>query len=93
MPKCLVKPNTTKYRLRPETVLRNSDLGVCGIQQAQLGEAFAASDIQDAWKRAMQLSYTKLRYKKAKLAHEKNPDKHSLEAIGILKKATDMEEK
>ena len=39
------------------------------------------------------ISYTTLRYEKAKCAHERNPDKHSLEDVYMLKKATDMEEK
>ena len=41
----------------------------------------------------MQLSYANLRYEEANIAYESNPDKHSLETVGILKKATDMEEK
>ena len=56
------------------------------IQQAELGEMAAAVNIQGAWKRAMQLSYTNIIYEKAKLFHERNPDKHSLEAVGILRK-------
>ena len=45
-----------------------------------MGEAIAAGDIQEAKRTAIQLSYAKLRYEKANLAHERNPDKHSLEA-------------
>ena len=71
-------------------VLRNSSLGVHAIQQAEVGEAVVAGDIQEVWRRAMQLSYTNFRSEKANLACERNPDKHSLEAVGILKKATDM---
>ena len=41
----------------------------------------------------MQLSCTNLRYEKTNLAHERNQDKHSLKVVGILKKATDMEDK
>ena len=41
----------------------------------------------------MSLSYTNIRLKKAKISHERNPDKHSLEAVGILKQATDKEDK
>ena len=52
----------------------------------------ATGDIQEACRRPMQLSCTNLRYEKGNLAHERNPDKHSLEAVGILKKATDMED-
>ena len=58
-----------------------------------MGEAVAAGAIQEALRRAKSLSYANLRDEKAKLAHERNPDKHSLEAVGILKKATDMEDK
>ena len=60
---------------------------------AELGEAVAAGDIKGAKRRAIQFSYTNLRYEKSKLACEKYPDKHSLEVVGILKKATDMEDK
>ena len=76
-----------------EAVLRNSGLVACAIQQAEVGEAVVAGDIQEAHRRAMQLSYANLRYEKANLAHERNSDKHSLDAVGILKKATDMEDK
>ena len=41
----------------------------------------------------MQLSYANVRSKKAKIAQERNPDKHSLEAFGILKQGTDKEDK
>ena len=58
-----------------------------------MGEAFAAGDIQDACKRAMQLSYINLRYEKANLVCERNSEKQSLEAVGILKKAMDMEDR
>ena len=41
----------------------------------------------------MQLSYTNIRSEKSKIAHERNPDKHSLEALHILKQAMDKEGK
>ena len=41
----------------------------------------------------MQLSYANVRSEKAKITHKRNPDKHSLEAVGILKQATDKEDK
>ena len=41
----------------------------------------------------MRLSYTNIRCEKAKVAHERNPGKHILEAVGILKQATDKEDK
>ena len=47
-------------------------------------EVAAAGDIWEAWIRDVQLFYVNLRCKKAKLAHEKNPDKYLLEAVGIL---------
>ena len=56
------------------------------IQQAEVDNGVAASDIQETQRRAMQLSYTNLRYEKAKLGHERNPNKYSLEDVGILKK-------
>ena len=34
-----------------------------------------------------------VRSEKTKVAHKRNPDKHSLEAVGILKQAMDKEEK
>ena len=58
-----------------------------------MGQTVVASDIKEGQRRAMQLSYTNLRYEKAKLSHERNPGKHLLEAVGILKKATDVENK
>ena len=73
--------------------LRNSGLGACGIQQADMGQAVADSDIKEAWRRAMQLSYANIRSEMAKVAHERNPDTHSLEAVGILKQTTDKEDK
>ena len=46
--KCL-KPNTKKYRLQvKEAVLRYIGLGAHNIQQAELGEAVATGDIQEA---------------------------------------------
>ena len=77
-------PNTKRYRsLAREAVLRNSGLGACSIQQMEMGGAVAAGDIQEAWRRAKQLSRANLRYEKANLACERNPDKHSLKAVGI----------
>ena len=53
----------------------------------------AAGDIQEAWERVIHLSYVNLRYEKTNLTIERNTDKHSLEAVGILKRGTDMEVK
>ena len=74
-------------------MLRNRGLGVRGIQQAEVGQAVTEGNIKEAQRRAMQLSYANVRLEKAKIAQEKNPDKHSLEAVGILKQATDKEDK
>ena len=41
----------------------------------------------------MQLSYNNVKYTKANLVHKRNPDKHLLEAAGILKEATNTEDK
>ena len=41
----------------------------------------------------MQLLYANVRSKKAKIAWEKNLEKHSLEAVDILKQAMDKEDK
>ena len=41
----------------------------------------------------MQLCYANLRCEKANLAHKRNPDKHSVQAVGTLKGATDMGDK
>ena len=74
-------------------MLQNRGLGARGIQQAEVGQAVASGDILEAQRRAMWLSYANVRSKKAKIARERNPDKHSLEAVGILKQATDKEDK
>ena len=55
-------------------------------------EAVAACDIWKAQRRAMQLSYANLSCEKANLACERSPDKHLLEAEGILKRS-EMEDK
>ena len=91
--KCPLKSGTNKYRKQDrDAVLRNSGLGAQGIQLADVGQAVANSDIKEAWRRAMWLYYTNIRSEKAKIACERNPDKHSLEAVGILKQATDKED-
>ena len=41
----------------------------------------------------MQLSYADIRSEKAKISQERNSDKHFLEAVGILKQATDKKDK
>ena len=93
MHKCPLKPNIKKYRLQiREAVFQNRGLGGCTIQQAKIDETVTACDIQEPWRGKIILSYTNLRYEKAELAC-KNPDKHLLEAVGILKKATDIEDK
>ena len=74
-------------------VLRNGGLGAHGIQQADVGQVVAASDIKEAKRRAMQLSNNNIRSEEAKFAHERNPDRYSLEAVGILKQATNKEDK
>ena len=76
-----------------EAVLQNRGLGAQGIQQAEVGQAVANGDIQEAQRRAMQLSYANVRSKRAKITRERKPDKHSLEAVGILKQAMDKEDK
>ena len=58
-----------------------------------MGQVVATSDIKEAKRRAMQLSYNNIRSEKAKLAHTMNPDKHSLQAVGILKQAMNKEDK
>ena len=68
-------------------------MGARGIQQAKVGQAVANGDIWEAQRRAMQLLYANVRSEKAKIAWERNPDKHSLEAVGILKQAMDKEDK
>ena len=84
---CLPKPNTKKYRsLVKEAVLRNIDVGTHAVQQAEVGEAVSADDIQEACRRAMHLSYATIRYEKPNLAHVRNPNKQSLDAVGIFKK-------
>ena len=57
------------------------------------GEAVVAGDIQEAKRRALQLSFTNLQYKDANIACKRNWDKHSVGGVGFLKKATNMEDK
>ena len=91
---CPLKLDTNKYSKQVrDAVLRNSGLDAHGIQQAVVGQVVANSDIREAQRRAMQLSYTNIKSEKAKVAHERNSDKHSLEAVGIPKQATDKEDK
>ena len=52
-----------------------------------MGQAVANDDVWEVWRRAMQLSYANIRSKKTKNSWERNSDKHSLEAVGILKQA------
>ena len=58
------------------------------IQQAEVSEAVVAGDI---WEPSAFLC--QLKTWKAYLVCERNPDMHSLEAVGILKKATYIEDK
>ena len=58
-----------------------------------MGQAVANGDIWEVQRRALQLSYANVRSEKAKIAQERNPGKHSLEAVGILKQAMDKEDK
>ena len=74
-------------------MLQNRGLGARGIQQAEVCQAVANGDIWEAQRRAIWLSYANVRSEKAKITPERNPDKHSLEAVGILKQATDKEDK
>ena len=64
-----------------DVVLRKSDLGAHGIQQAGVCRA--------SRRHGEELC---IKSKKAKFACERNPDKHSLEAVGILEQATDKED-
>ena len=78
--KCLLKKDTNIYRKQVrDAVLRNWGIG--------------AQDIWEAWRRAMWLSCTNIRSEKAKISWKRNSDKHSLEAVGILKQAMDKEDK
>ena len=58
-----------------------------------MGQAVADGNICKAQRRAMSLSYANLRSEKAKIAWQRNLEKHSLEAVGILKQARDKEDK
>ena len=92
--KCPLKKDTKIYRKQARyAVLRNRGLVAQGIQQAEVGQAVADGDIQEAWRRAMQLSYANIRSEKAKISQERNSDKPFLEATGILKQAMDKEDK
>ena len=76
-----------------DAVLRSRGIGAQGIQQAEVGQAVANGDISEAWRRAMWLSYANIRSEKANISQERNSDKYSLEAVGILKQATDKKDK
>ena len=92
--KCPLKQEMKIYRKQVrDAVLRNRGLGTQGIQQAEVGQAVADNDIMEAPRRAMQLSFANIRTKKAKISQERNSDKHSLQAVGILKQAMDKEDK
>ena len=88
--KCPLKPDTNKYRKQVRNaVLRNSGLVACGNLQAKVGQAAADGEMREAWRRAMELSYTSIMSKKARVAHKRSQDKHCLEAVGILKQDMD----
>ena len=93
--KFLLKPKTQEIQATESErqFLRNSGLGVHGIQQAEMDEAVTASDIQEARRRAIWLSYTNLRYEKAKPSPERNPEQLFTGGWRHLKKAIDMEYK
>ena len=92
--KCPLKQDTKIYRKQvKDAVLRNRGLGAWGIQQVEVGQVVVNSDIREAQRRAMWLSYANIRSKKAKISQERNSDKHCLEAVGILKQAMDKEDK
>ena len=81
-----VCPNQTYQRYRSfvrESVLRNIDLGASAIQQAEVGEAVAVGDIRETCRRAIYLSCANIGYEKVNLAHVRNQEKQSLEAVGI----------
>ena len=92
--KCPLKKDTKNIqKAGRDAVFRNRCLGAWGIQQAEVGQAVADSDIWEMQRRAMWLSYATIRSQKANISQERNPDKHSLEAVGILKQALDKEDK
>ena len=92
--KCHLKKDTKIYEKQVrEAMLWNRGLGAWGNQQAEVGQAVADSDIHKVQRRAMWLLYANVRSEKAKIAQESNLEKHSLEAVGILKQATDKEDK
>ena len=56
--KCPLEKDTKIYRKQVrEAVLRNRGLGAQGIQQAEVSQAVADSDIWEVQRRTMQLSY------------------------------------
>ena len=84
--KCPCKKDIKIYRKQVrEAMLRNRSSGAQGIQQAEVGQEVANNDIQEAQRRAMGFSYANIRSEKTKISQERNPDKHSLETVGILK--------
>ena len=58
--KCHLKKDTKIYKMQVrEAVMQNRGLGAPGIQQVKVGQAVANSDIREAQRRAMQVSYGK----------------------------------
>ena len=83
-----------KYRtLVRQAVVTKCNVSTCAMQQAEAGEAVDAVNISNGWRRVQQLHYRKMRYEKATLSHERNPDKHSPETVGIFQNVAHMEDK
>ena len=81
----LLNKTVRNVRLVREAVFRNSSIGACAIQQAEMGESIEVGNISDTQRRALQLSFMQIMSVKGNLAHERGPCKPTLKARGIFK--------
>ena len=59
----------------------------------QSGPSSCRGQYSGGTEKSLQLSYANIRSEKAQITWEKNPEKLSLEAVGVLKQATDKEDR
>ena len=83
---CDTKQNTKKYKRFVWQAVVNRSVGIWCIQQTTGGEAIEAGNISEAERRALQLSYRQTKSKEATLAHDRNSNKHLLQAVGFFKR-------
>ena len=90
---CETKLQSVEYdNIATEIVMENMDKGPVMMKLGYVGLATDKGDVKEGRKRANKVETSRLKYLKSVASKDLDPDKHSLEAVGIYKKKVDEDD-